>query len=675
AKLIKGGIDSYASLGWKDKKGERVFEPGVGSAVGLLEVGQAGGPFREDIGYRRHEKQLVSVLSGWASGYDLVLPNALDAAARTHRVVAETRYNKAWAHGMEAAGLIKVVPENKTSPGYVRLKADTLSQYQAEPWIADYINNATTQFGLRDIKNPFIRGYMRLNFAAKHLMLMFGFFHHQAFVRSYLFTVSNSEFGAAMKDVKGMGSIAGASLGSYAKAWGRMNHKNLRDLESKFRPMAMGREAWTKLTPQFEMLVRAGMTVQLSNEMTQNMGGAYYTPEDVADVDNWFEKAKAKINSWGIGAAAKPMLTMVENVRIAQRETAEWLFNTMGANMKIAAGLIKFQELQAKHAEKLKKDDGSHLKELARIAAEQVNADFGGLDLRGRSGKMSDYFGKPGPRNPVHQMVLRGLFLAPDWTESNLTAFLGMLKKGKRYATPEEIQNIQKAAYRTMWARVGGRALSMTFLANMLLAGIDDERELADMYTQAGFPGLGDEDAPKATKLRWLDINLSKFSPTESRKFLSTAGHFMDPFKMSVDAVEDGFLAPIQRKGSAFAKGLYEWITGTNYAGRRYNSLQAFMGWNEEAGEYTRDMTLPDGTKVKKGDRRPGRYEGMVTRNSVLQGSVRADEVPMWMFDQATKFVPLQLRSVVDYAMGSHDGLDMLAQMAGVKFSKTYPDK
>ena len=675
AKLFKGGIYSYASLGWKDRKGDRVFEMGPGSAVGLLEVGQAGGPFREDVGYRRYEKQLVSVLSGWANGLELVLPNALDAAARTHRVVAEARYNKAWASGLEAAGLIKVISENKAKPGYVRLKADTLSQYQAIPWIAQYINNATTQFGLRDIKNPLLRWYMKATFAAKHLMLAFGFFHHQAFMRSYLFTVTNKEFGDRMKDVKGLGSIASASAGSYAKAVGRMRGEDLRTMEERFRPMQEGREAWMRLTPELEMLVRAGLTVQLSNELTQNLGGAYYTPEDTSETDSWFDKAKAKIDSWGIGAVATPMLDMVDNMRTAQRETAEWLFNTMGANMKIAAALIKFQELRAKHQDKLKTDDGSHLAELARIAAEQVNADFGGLDLRGRSGKMSDYFGQPGPRNPVTQMVLRGLFLAPDWTESNLTAFLGMLKRGKRYATPQEIQDIQMAAYRTMWSRVAARALSMTFFMNLLMAGLDDEKELMDLYAEAGLPGMGDEEAPKATKLRWLDVNMSRISPNESRKFLSVWGHFLDPFKMSVDGLTNGFLTPVTRKGAVFAKGLVEFVTGTqSHSGRRYNSLEAFMGWDEESGVYSRDMTLPDGTRVKKGDRRPGRYEGQLTRNSVYNGSVRMEEVPFWAWDQATKFVPLQLRAAVDYATGSHDGLDTLTQMFGIKASRTYPD-
>ena len=98
------------------------------------------------------------------------------------------------------------------------------------------------------------------------------------------------------------------------------------------------------------------------------------------------------------------------------------------------------------------------------------------------------------------------------------------------------------------------------------------------------------------------------------------------------------------------------------------------MGWDEESGVYSRDMTLPDGTRVKKGDRRPGRYEGQLTRNSVYNGSVRMEEVPFWAWDQATKFVPLQLRAAVDYATGSHDGLDTLTQMFGIKASRTYPD-
>jgi hypothetical protein len=671
ADLFKGSIYSYASLGWRTKKGERIYEPNQGSAVGLLEVGAAGGPLREDVGYRRMEKKLVSVLDGWSKGYELVLPNALDAAARTARVVYEARYNKAWISGLEAAGIVRAIPENRVKPGYVRLKADVLSGYQAIPWVAKYINNATTHFGLQDIENPILRGFMRMNFAAKHLMLMFGFFHHQAFMRSYLFTVEGTEAAKAMTEDGGVISAAAASVASYARSVGRARRDTMSRLENGFRPMAMGRQAWEQLTPEFELLVRAGLTVQLSNELTQTMGGAYYTPEDVAQIDGWFDKVRERINGFGAGAVAKPMLTMLENVRIAQRETAEWLFNTMGANMKIAAALIKYRELHAKALPEQQQDD-EYKFEIARIAAEQVNADFGGLDLRGRSGKLSDYFGEPGPRNPVHQMVLRGLFLAPDWTESNATAFLGMLKRGKRFATPAEVQNIQRAAYRTMWMRVASRAMMLQLALNMALAVTDPDKSLADLYAESGFPGFGDEDAPKASKLRWLDVNISRMSPSESRKFLSVWGHFMDPLKWSVEAVNEGFLAPIERKGSSAMRGLYEMVSGANWAGRRYNTLQDFYNWDPEYYQYR--VVDEDGTVHMPGEEKRGRYEGMMTRPSSRTGHVRTDELPLWAFDQSMKFVPLQVRALIDYVMGSHDALDAMAQMVGAKMSRTYPD-
>ena len=208
---------------------------------------------------------------------------------------------------------------------------------------------------------------------------------------------------------------------------------------------------------------------------------------------------------------------------------------------------------------------------------------------------------------------------------------------------------------------------------NMALAVADPDRTLADMYTEAGMPGFGDEDAPKAKKLRWLDANISMFSPTESRKFLSVWGHFMDPAKWTVDALSDGFLSPVQRKGSSAMRGLYEFVTGANWADRRYNTLQEFAGWDNEVYEYaTMD---DDGTMRMPGERKPGRYEGLMTRPSSRTGSVKMDELPLWAFDQSLKFVPLQIRALIDYAMGSHDALDAFAQVLGAKMSRTYPDQ
>ena len=241
----------------------------------------------------------------------------------------------------------------------------------------------------------------------------------------------------------------------------------------------------------------------------------------------------------------------------------------------------------------------------------------------------------------------------PDWTESNAVAFLGMLKRGKRFATPAEIQQIQTAAYRTMWLRVAGRAVMLQLALNMALAVSDPEKSLADMYAEAGFPGFGDADAPKASKLRWLDANISRFSPNESRKFLSVWGHFADPIKWGVEAVNDGLLAPFEKKGSSAVRGLYEYITGSNWAKRRYNTLQEFYGW---------------------GEHEDGRFKGQMTRPSSRIGHVRNDELPLWAFDQSMKFVPLQIRALIDYAMGSHDALDAFAQMLGAKMSRTYPD-
>ena len=531
-----------------------------------------------------------------------------------------------------------------------------------------------SQYGVRDIENGFYRNYMRLTIAAKHMMLMFGFFHHQAFMRSYLFTVRKQDAFGPM-GVKGLVGMAKASLYSYGHAFGFVTQERLETMAKQFSPYAVGMKHIDEFTPELMMGVEEGLTIQRGNEVIGNPAGALYELDDEVEAEAWVRKAFAAIGKLGVTEEMQNRgFEFIQNFRRAQKETAAWLFNSMGASLKAAAYMSEFRELQEKYQDRLKADyDGSYMRALARQAAKKINADFGGLNLRAREGKVSDLFKDGGPRDPRVQMALRALILAPDWTESNLFTVLAALKKENVLAQPKEIDRMTKNVYRHMWLRVGSRALAIQALINLLLSGVDPDRDLYDLYEEAGFFG-GDEENPSWWKFRWLDINASMFSPTESKKFISVAGHFGDPLKWTADIINDGPLAPLERKGSVAMRAVVEAITGADYSGRRFTTLREITGTDYAAGTYQRKTTLADGTVKLPGDSKAGKYAGKLSRFSVKTGSVDLEQVlgGGYLWTQVFKFTPLQIRGLAEYILGQKDGFDLLMEATGTKYGRTY---
>lgn len=673
AKLIEKGQTFYTSLAWVTKEGQTVEQNP--QEYGFAESTGAGGPFRQGVGYRALRRQLVGTLEGFSHGLKLRNMSAINTQYRTMRTINEARHNRALLISMERTGIITPKVGNKNKPGMRDLQNIHMKGYEAPEWMAKYLNNAMTQINLRDIENKYFRRYMKATIAAKHMMLSFGFFHHQAFLRSYLFTVRRSDAQKALASDSSLLGIGLASLLSYGRAFGQVSERTLHKQSMGFEPYATGRRAWEEQEPDLKMLIEENLTIQVGGEVTNKMGGAFYTLEDQDDMDEWMQKASARIQKLGMPkASTEAAMRMINGVRKAQRETAFWLFNSMGANLKASAALSEFRELKEQNADKIRPDndpDGRYVRMLAREAAEKVNADFGGLNMRARTGKVDDLFGKGGPRSAKAQMMLRGLLLAPDWTESNLYTVMASFKRGDTYATPREINDMRRNMYRTMWLRVGSRAMMLQLLGMLFMAGLDDDKDLYDLYCEAGFPGCGDDAAPHWAKFRWLDLNLSALSPSESRKFVSVLGHFGDPIKWTVDLIKDGPFAPIDRKGSVALRSIVEFITGSDYSGRRFTTLSELLGI-DQPGVYQRRTRLANGEVRYPGESRGGKYKGQLSRFSVKTGPLRLDQATSYMMTQGLKFVPLQARGLAEYLTGAKDGFDLTAELLGAKYGRTY---
>ncbi|WP_291813912.1 hypothetical protein [Limnobacter sp.] len=686
SRIISRGQERYVHLAWQDQNGDPVsFD---GRDAGVISLAGAGGPARVDVGAATLKRRIAGVVEGRALGLELRNFSALDAMHRTRQLVEEARFNKAMRTGLEKTGILKTRQAGaKNRAGHVDLEPRMLEGYEAPELVAKYLNNAMTQFTINDLKGWQKRA-MKVNVYSKHILLSFGFFHHQAFLRSYLFTVRR---GDALQAIKGLGGLGVASLLTYGSLFGIVKESTMHNMAMKWRPYALGRHALMNMVPDVQLLINNGLTAVVGSPTMEAIYRGGFDPErlrsgqDILDLDGtfmdpdnpagkaWHTKLREKLAELDGGTVSAPVGSFLERLKRAQYETSQFLFNSFGAYTKTHAALIEFQELKAEMKEELAEDDGSLLNDLARIAADKVNRDFGGLNLRSRSGKLEDLWkGGGAPRNPRTHMLLRALFLAPDWTESNLATIVAAFKKEKLYGRPEELERVTRNVYRTMWLRVALRAQTLQVLGMMLMAGIDDDRDIIDLYKDAGIPFFGNADAPDWKKFRWLlDVDVSPLSRAlgvkNKRKYISIWGHFGDAFKWTIDGFISGPTEPVRKKLSPMFTFMYEGITGTNWKKQRFTTWDELLGVDYDKGVYKNKYVRADGTVMYPGMSKGGRHAGQLSRWSMDRGMVKPSEYPSFFLSQAARFVPLQARSLAEYATGNKDGFDFAMEALGVK--------
>ena len=662
AGLIEKGVSHHMHLSWvhKDAKDEDVQQ----------DIGA-----RTDVGSESAHKRLTSVLHGLSLGWKLREMDGLKSLSKSGKRVTESVHNRALLYSLELTGVIKKIGP-KPRLGYVAMEDRFYDGYEAEKWVAKFLNNAMSRMRVMDIENKGIRTYMKTTVMMKHNLLMLGFFHHHAFPRSYFFTVDGK---AAWKSFFKLGHIAMASTGSYMYAAGRGTRKGLDDRADRFGAYTMGRVAIREKMPLLIELVRLGLKIQVGDDVRATASGGGYDMDEVAQMDESIEKAGKWLSDKGAPEFfTNKVVAMIQGVRGFQRQTATWLFNDLGSNLKAAQAILHVEEALERHKERLKTDyDGSFRKGLIKGIASLSNEDFGGINERATTGRLDTLAGTgvAMPRHARTTMWLRALFLAPDWTESNLMTVLRTVWKDGDMTTDEEMNNIQRRLHQHMWLRIISRGLFLQITMNALMAGLDPDREFLDLYKEAGFPGLGDELAPKWQKLRWIDANVSYLSPNESRKFISVLGHFADPFHWATDMFNEdgGFLSPIMKKGSPGAKAVLSAMTGVDWAGRRFSSWDEFWGTDDDAGVYQRRTKQSDGTYKEAGESKAGRYKWQISHYGLDRGSVASGELFTYTLEQLRRFLPIQTRTLMDTAMGTKDEMDLLMDLLGFKGSRTWP--
>ncbi|MHC4608479.1 MAG: hypothetical protein ACYTAF_16325, partial [Planctomycetota bacterium] len=254
----------------------------------------------------------------------------------------------------------------------------------------------------------------KFNAVTKAWILQSSLFHHLAFGRS--FYLGSAPFGEAIEKVRAGGNFIDAVKGLTPRQAYLSGQKSIGDME-----------------PEVELLVRNGLTLGRIQEWEEKI----LREEDtfvgrMMDKHGATKEIKDKINAF-------------------RQNQADFLFKQFGAGLKAKAALIELRTILKKHPD-------MEPNKAAKIAANLINDDFGGLHLR-RMG-----------RDPTTQHIFRLVALAPDWTESNIRSAVKAFKRGE-----------EGDVYRRFWARIITKSIFATLAMGALLHG----KELPERYVQA----------------------------------------------------------------------------------------------------------------------------------------------------------------------------------------------
>lgn len=374
----------------------------------------------------------------------------------------------------------------------------------------------------------------------------------------------------------------------------------------------MGKDAIEKFKPELELLVRNGMTMFKMQDWEEGL----------------LRRGSTSFGRYlGRWAKTKAVRDKINNLRERQ---ANFLFGNFGAALKAQAAIIELRNMTRKHPE-------MDVNERAKMVAKLMNADFGGLHL-GRMG-----------RDPTTQHIMRLLLLAPDWTESNVRTIISAVKAGGKEET---------AMYRSFWASAMMKGMFAVFVANLLLAAVDDD-DFWERYKKAW----------QAGHFRWLDIDITPIykmlgGKTEARKYFSLFGHFKDPLKFIMHPIRSAHY-----KGSVVYGMFHEAMSGTDWRGQGFTTLSELIGIDDK-GVYA-----TTGTKHKKGEPKGGKLRGKLTTYGGKKGPLSYERVPSYMLSQAIGTQPIQVQNLVSMLTGEVEAFDAIARSLGLHTATTYPPK
>lgn len=301
---------------------------------------------------RAKGRTLEGILHGWSLGKTLRIKGATSAQNIAHKQVTQAivdkqvmKMAKDWGliSPQQHEGWIQVEHPNFTNwkfagqvvagkvygRNFFKTKDGMLLErvpMYAEPELAKKLNTALSSSKLRGI--GFIDFVSKWNSIIKQNILMTSFFHHQAYLRSYM-------------------------------AGGKTGLKNIEPITAYKR----GGEAIRNFTPEVQQLVRGGLTIGKIQDWDE---------ADLQRENTVFSRVARHFK------AGEKGLAIVEKIR---KQQTDFLFKKMGPQLKVQAALLEYRHQLKKHNAKLESGEISQ-HDIAKRVANLINDDFGGLNLR-----------------------------------------------------------------------------------------------------------------------------------------------------------------------------------------------------------------------------------------------------------------------------------------------------
>lgn len=469
-----------------------------------------------------------------------------------------------------------------------------------------------------------MRKLLKYNAVVKGWILITSFFHHQAFMRSFLFA---TPFSGKSKGIDEQGN----------------------EYEfSKFRVMKSYQEGMKLLLAhdeELQFLIDNGLTI-----------GTLQDWEDSAfQGSSWLKKwidEHGKVSKWLRDKA----------VELRQRQ-ATFLFKRFGAALKAQAALIEYRHALEKYVVTGKATPQQAAKKVAQL----LNDDFGGLNLSRMGVKKTNW------------QVARLLLLAPDWTGSNFLTLKRLIAALFNKESKKPIENeMTRGIYSRFWAGAIVQGLSLTLLLNIIMSmigrAVDDDLEYPDTVKFA----LRED----WTRLLWLDADVTpmyklylkaakalgfKQADDGRRRFFSVFGHFKDPLRWTLDPPRS-----IVHKSSPIARFFTEAITGADWKGDGFTTVEELFG-KDDRGYYK-----TDGPGYRRGDPKGGQLKGKLTSPRKEPGVIDIgmknpmdSQLPSYLITMAQGNTPVQVQEVLAALEGQRSVFDAGARMLGLAMSPT----
>ena len=622
-------VSSYKTLGLEalDSEVIRNVLDNYTARVWDLEGKQGTQKFRKFGTTTRHAKarKFETIIEGWADGYKLKVEGATTNLQILKEEIVKTIEDKKFINSLKKIKTIDGQPllSSNQLEGYKRVEhpnfkswkyagkapeVDATGKVYGRNFFRDEegnlferrdlfapekeAKNLNNILGISKLKGiPLVDFATKWNAVVKSWILQSSFFHHLAFMRSYYF-------------------------GTNHKKWDEIG------LRQAYK---QGIKAIEDENPLVILGVKNGLTLGLKQDWDEEI------LKESSAIDKYLDKIK-------IVKGTK------DKVLDLRQKHVNFLFGEFGAGLKAKSFIIEYKNMLKKHPDKSSD-------EIAKMVANLINDDFGGLHLQ-RLG-----------RNPTVQHIFRLFGLAPDWTESNIRTMVKSFKAGSKEETK---------FYRRFWSGIFTKAAIITVLGNALMSGLDEDDSEGKGYF--GRMSRNYKRAWKEGKLRWMDIDITALykilgGKTDNRKYFSVLGHFRDPIKFLTHPIRS-----LHHKGSILYGMFHEMMTGVDWAGRRFTTGKELFGVDKEKGKY---KTTRKG-RYKKGDPKWGKLKGKtVTWDFKGKGPLNYTQILSYTLSQMKGATPVQIQNLMGWLAGEMEGFDAFLKSIGLRISTTYdkPDK